>query len=52
MWRIMLLEKSGSTNKLDYVDLIINYVFEGGIYGYPYLKHLIGLWPWDWVEQL
>ena len=23
-----------------------------GIYGYPYLKHLIKLWPGDWVRQM
>ena len=23
-----------------------------GLYGYPYLKHLIQLWPGDWVRQM
>ena len=23
-----------------------------GLDGYPYLKHLIQLWPGDWVEQI
>ena len=22
-----------------------------GLYGYPYLKHLIHLWPGDWEKQ-
>ena len=22
------------------------------LYGYPYLKHLIQLWPGDWVKQM
>ena len=23
-----------------------------GLYGYPYLKHLIQLWPDGWVDQM
>ena len=23
-----------------------------GLYGYPYLKHLIQLWPGDWVTRM
>ena len=23
-----------------------------GLYGYPYLKHLIRLWPGDWENQM
>ena len=23
-----------------------------GLYGYPYLKHLIQLWPIDWLKQM
>ena len=25
---------------------------QGGIYGYPYLKHLIELWPGSWEDHL
>ena len=26
--------------------------FHEGIYGYPYLKHLLELWTSDWIEHL
>ena len=50
--------------KVDYKDIGLSgfdYKFfeeeEGGgtrdgLYGYPYLKHLIQLWPGDWVKQV
>ena len=22
------------------------------LYGYPYLNHIIQLWPWGWVKQI
>ena len=56
LWRIILLGKIRSTKQLDYA--IFDYrLFEEdeggevleGIYGYSYLKHIVELWPGDWV---
>ena len=54
----MLLGKRRSSNKLDYMDLIINLSRTGGwggqegINGYLYLNNIINLFPRDWVEQI
>ena len=54
-----MLGNSMSTNQLQYVDLIINYVRNKiaggggeGLYGYPCLNHIIQLCPGYWVELL
>ena len=51
--------KIRTTNILDYVGLIINYLMKRrvlgtkrGLYGYPYLEHLIKLGPVDWAKQI
>ena len=55
----MLLGKMLSTNQLDYVALIINYLKKSrvggvqyGIYGYIYLKHIIEFCPGGCIQKL
>ena len=53
VWSIILLGERRSTEKLDYVDLIINYFKKRrgggrkGLDGYQYLKHIIEFWAGD-----
>ena len=54
-----MLGKRIITKQLECIDLMINYlkkmrvgVFQGGIDGYPSLKHTIELWPGDWIHHL
>ena len=50
----MFWGKIRKTKQLNYVGLIISYLktdrvggVQEGIYGYPYLNHLIDTWPGD-----
>ena len=55
MGRIILSDKRRIVKQSDYNDLVINcfkkrrvWCARTGIYGYPYLNHLIELWPGGW----